>query len=788
MTDSPRRTQRWSSLRARITLLLVVLLLAVVSAILVATWISTARNVRAQVASELEVSARVFDELMLTRARQLIDSVSVLASDFAFREAVATSDRPTIESALENHGARIDSDRAFLIHPDGDILAGLRDLSTGRFPLPQLLDRAKASDGAAGIAVLGGDAYHLVLAPVKTPLPRAWVGMAFMLDAELARSFADLTGLDVVFLDADRANLAASDESLVDLSLPRADDGGIEFRAGERSYLGLVHRPDSFGQSPRVLLAAPLDRAFAPYRSLGMQLLGLVVVALLLAVAAAWWMARNVSRPLRSLARVAEHIAGGHYEESVPTERRDEVGDLARSFSQMQAGIRRREERIRFQAHHDRLTGLPNRSRARELLAERIDAQATGSIGVIRLDIKEFRQINDVLGHETGDEVLEVVAALLAETADDEATVSRLGGDEFMIVQSGLDATLSKGLADRVVAALAETHLPSSNVTLRIECGLGIAVFPEHGREAETLMRRADIALAEARREMTTCAAYRPGRDEQHLEQLRLAREFADAIREGQMRMLLQPKVRLAGGAVIGAEALVRWDHPEHGLLTPDRFIELAERSGEIRSLTRWVLEQTIDRLCDWQAQGWTRGIAVNLSALDLAGGDLAEWLKSRIEATGIRADRLLLEVTETAVMRDVAQARAMLTDLRAIGIRVAIDDFGTGHSSLAQLQFLPVDQLKIDKSFVLGLDGSEGTNATIVRSIIELGRRMKLEVIAEGVETEAVKEWLRRAGCDLGQGFGIARPMPEDEFPAWVERYAANEALNATESRGQTP
>lgn len=767
------RRRSLSSLQSRITLLLIGLLAVVLAGVLLATWVSTDRNVRAQVGSELEVGARVFDELMATRARQLVESVAVLANDFAFREAVATDDAATIASALDNHGGRISADRAFLLDLDGKVVTGLDAQGQDRvFPLQGLLVQARQDEGAAAIVMLDERAFQVVLVPVRTPLPSAWAGMAFELDAELARSFSQLMRLELVILDDSGRALAASHPGLETFRLGAGTGGPHQFREGDDRYLGLTHRPASPDAAPRVLLAASLDQVFAPYRSLGMQLLGIVLVALLLAVLAAWWMASSVSRPVRQLAAAAGRIAGGHYEETISSERSDEIGHLARAFTQMQSGIQQREQRIRFQAQHDRLTGLPNRSHARHLLSELIEADGHDRFGVLMLDIRGFRQINDSLGHDTGDEVLQVVATQLSELAGSGATVSRLGADEFMVVTEGLDAEAARALAGRMTERLIDTPLPDRKVSLRIECSVGVALSPEHGDDAETLMRRADIALAEARRELQTIAVYRHGRDEQHLHQLQLARDLPEAIREGELRMLLQPKIALKTGAVIGAEALVRWQHPEFGLLTPDRFVELAERSGRVRDITRWVLDNAIERLSSWQRDGHALTIAVNLSALDLSDEGLAEWLEERVEASEVPARNLMLEITETAVMQDVEQARRMLGGLRALGMSVAIDDFGTGHSSLAQLQSLPVDQLKIDKSFVLGLKEDQAANATIVTSIIELGHRMGLGVIAEGIEDPSDWRWLAESGCDLGQGFGIARPMPEADFLDWLDRY----------------
>jgi diguanylate cyclase (GGDEF)-like protein len=394
----------------------------------------------------------------------------------------------------------------------------------------------------------------------------------------------------------------------------------------------------------------------------------------------------------------------------------------------------------------------------------RVDDDGAG-IGVLILGLDRFREVNETLGHRRGDVVLEEAARRLAALARPGDMVARLGGDEFALV---LNPVAGVGecavLADAAIAAF-KAPIWISGVELDIGAHVGIACSPEHGRSVETLLRHADVALDKAKGSHELKVVYRDDFDDTGLEQLALLGELRRAIDDGELRLHFQPQIELATGRLRGVEALVRWQHPERGLLAPGVFIGAAERTGVIRPLTTWVLVAALDQADRWRAAGVDLTVAVNLSARSITPelpAELAALLKGRSSAGALE-----LEITETMDVADADETLAVLEEIRGLGIRLAVDDFGTGFASLAHLKRLPVSAIKIDRSFVTEMDHDESDRA-IVRSTVDLARHLGLLVIAEGVETASARDELRDLGCHLAQGYVISRPLTADALDRW--------------------
>jgi diguanylate cyclase (GGDEF)-like protein len=465
-------------------------------------------------------------------------------------------------------------------------------------------------------------------------------------------------------------------------------------------------------------------------------------------------------------------VQQGDYSQPIAVHGQDEIGRLASAFGHMQQGIAAREQRILHQAHHDGLTGLPNRSLAHKRLDE---ALGSGRAAVLMLDLDRFKEINDTLGHGFGDQVLEEVGKRLRQAVRPTDLVARLGGDEFMVLMHDVDADFAEARARLLLEQLRKPlDLPSTRINL--DASLGLALHPEHGNDAQTLLRRADIALYDAKENRSGVAVYREGRDEVHLRQLALVGDLRQSIAREQLSLRFQPKVDLASRRVAHVEALLRWQHHTLGPVSPEEFIPLAERSGFVHEITRFVLDTALAQNARWRAQGLDLGIAVNLSAMDLMDADLPGFVQACLREHQVPPPRLILEVTEGVLMRDVEYAIRMLHRLRAGGVRLSIDDFGTGYSSLAQLKRMPVDELKIDKSFVMQMT-EESDDAVIVRSTIELGHNMGLKVIAEGVETDVSLGLLQRYRCDMVQGYFFSPPLEAGPLLEWCRRFAGAEA-----------
>jgi diguanylate cyclase (GGDEF)-like protein len=432
--------------------------------------------------------------------------------------------------------------------------------------------------------------------------------------------------------------------------------------------------------------------------------------------------------------------------------------------------IRRQMDEIEHRAMHDELTGLPNRA----LFADRIEqavaaaARERGGVAVLAFDLDRFKDVNNTLGHQTGDVLLRDLAERLRSCLRANETLARLGGDEFGILVPRGSVEDAFALATRVHETL-EPPFVVDALPLEASASIGVAEYPAHGETVDALLRHADVAMHMAKEAHAPTAVYDEEQDTNDAARLALAGELRHAIESEQLVVFFQPKADLATGRIVGAEALVRWQHPERGFIPPNDFVPIAERTGLIKPLSRFVLAAAVRQCAAWNAQGHELHISVNLTIPDLLDLELPDRISALLESTGVDPSQLELEITETTILADPFRVRQVLERLDGMGLRMAIDDFGTGYSSLAYLRRLPVSTIKIDRSFVMGMD-ENASDATIVRSTIDLGRNLGLDIVAEGVETQAAWEALREHGCTLAQGYLISKPVPAGEFEALLE------------------
>ncbi len=435
-------------------------------------------------------------------------------------------------------------------------------------------------------------------------------------------------------------------------------------------------------------------------------------------------------------------------------------------------GLAARAAENEYQARHDALTGLPNRTWFQRLVDEAIAGQ-TPAVALLTMDLDAFKEINDTLGHQNGDEILCAVAERLRDVLVEGEIVCRLGGDEFAMLTVGSSPLTAAAAAERIAAALAEPFT-IEGLRLGIAGSIGIALFGTDGSDAGTLLRHADVAMYNAKAAKVPYEFYAAEHDGYSPARMALAGDFRRALDARELAVWYQPKVDMASGRIVGAEALVRWLHPTRGLVMPDGFIPVIEQTSLLRPMTLYVLEAAIGRCAAWRASGMALGVAVNLSARDLLDLHLTADVSRLLTAAGLPPSALTLEITESAMMADRARAEAILGELRASGLRIAIDDYGTGHASLAYLKRLPVSELKIDRSFVMGL-GHDTSDRAIVRSTIDLAHDLGLETVAEGVEERAVWGWLAEHGCDSAQGFLMGKAIPSAEFEEQVALQATS-------------
>jgi len=418
---------------------------------------------------------------------------------------------------------------------------------------------------------------------------------------------------------------------------------------------------------------------------------------------------------------------------------------------------------------HDALTGLPNRTLLSDRLGQalRADSRMGTTTGLLLLDLDRFKQINDTFGHHYGDELLTQVGPRLASVVREVDTVARLAGDEFVVLLpaagSVADAT---AVAAKLRSAL-ETPFHVEGIDLDVEVSVGVVLSGEHGRDVATLLKRADIAMYAAKVQNLGVSVYDPSSDGHSPAKLALLGDLRRALERGEFVLHYQPQLSLSTGDVVGAEALVRWQHPEHGLVYPDEFIPVAEHTGLIGPLTSHILDTALAQARTWSDAGRPLTVSVNLSARNLLDLGLPGQVAALLSAHGVAPELLELEVTESAIMTEPARAQKVLEQLSTLGIRISIDDFGAGYTSLGQLKNLPVAELKIDRSFVMTMI-EDSSNALIVRSVIDLGHSLGFTLVAEGVETEQILAALAGAGCDVAQGYYLSRPITAAAFDTW--------------------
>jgi diguanylate cyclase len=429
------------------------------------------------------------------------------------------------------------------------------------------------------------------------------------------------------------------------------------------------------------------------------------------------------------------------------------------------------EERLRFEASHDPLTGLANRASLDRHLRTALEGhgdQSAGRFGLFYLDAARFKEINDTLGYRNGDRILGEIASRLERSLGSVAFVARVFGNEFALMVPSIDSEEAARKVARQICQALEAPFAVESLQLEVRVSISIVLYPDHGVTADELMRRADMTMWEAKRACGEVLFYEPKFDQFSPERLTLLGELRRAIASGDLQVYYQPKVDLKSGWVEGFEALVRWDHPIRGFMYPGDFVPAAERGGLSEPLSLWMLQKGIEQWKQWNGKGWDFSVSINLSAKELLVSDLPVLIGEMLRKHGMPAHRLVLEITERAMMEDPARARETMLAVSRLGVRLSIDDFGVGYSSLVYLRNSPVNEIKIDRSFVSQMADSND-DMTIVRSTISLGQTLGLKVVAEGVENERDFELLKQLSCDSVQGHYICEARPAAEIESWL-------------------
>jgi diguanylate cyclase (GGDEF)-like protein len=789
------------SLAAQIIALVLGLLLTVqlVSFVVLRSGIDS--NAQGTIIMELRKGERVWRRLTEELERPLAEAAARVAASDAVRAALAAQDPAALGTAVTATLPAGTATHIALLGSDGQ--AGFATDAPGArlaqaWAAVAAQDKTQNKTRRSAVLWLDRLPHWVVVAPLVGPAkaPAGTVLAATPLPRSLLDDAQTLTSLTYMVMtrrpgepwqeawttEAPSRRTAAVVQALAPDERIASAGREWDIRVGE-TWLGraapVAPAPAADGTEAALVILRSVDEAAAPFARLQLTLAALVALGAVVTVTGGILLARRMTRPLSVLAESARRLGRGDYERPIGVTATSEVAELAQALEGMRQGIRERDQRITQLAYTDPLTNLPNRQQFLKLVAHRLkpSTQAPTACAVLVINLDRFRLVNEALGRAFGDRLLREVGRRLGEVRahgkeeQDNDVVARLGADTFAVLLARPDRNSVQVACLKIQRAF-EKPVRLDEHRIDLSAGIGAAIAPGHGGEADLLAGRAEIAMLAAKREHAGYRIFEPAMDTATPAALSLLGELRQAIDKEQLRVYLQPRVDMASRKVVGAEALIRWQHPRRGLVPPAEFITFAEQTGFVRQLTAWMLNATAHAAHDLHAAGLPLRVAMNLSTRDLLD-DLPQRLQQTLEEHGLPGSALGLEITETAMMDDPQRALRALKTLADMGLHLSIDDFGTGYSSLSYLKRLPVHELKIDKSFVMRMEENVD-DARIVRSTIDLAHNLGLSVVAEGVETAAAWKLLAGLRCDHVQGFLIAEPMPVEEFASWCRQWRA--------------
>ena len=759
------------SLNTKILVFVSSILILVTLLVTVTTLQSAYSHADKQLAENFHTSKQVFLYKLKNDADVLLGSLENAGKNFSVKKLIAGAqkDPKSLQSALLNLQHRASADFSMVLDAKSTLLAA---------NAPEMGEIDPQSFNGSELTFLTvDDKVYLVKSYAVKYLERqptidAWLLMGIDLDRIVNDELADLTGFKIQFFhqqismtDADINNKEFLDINLVADQL--VTNKGVKVSSDGVSYILYRFFANEKQEGLSFIFKIESESAFLNYSNLTVKVVAELFFAIAVAVLLSFYLSKTITKPLRSLAVVARRIRQGDYFSPIPSFGTIEIKNLSLAFSEMQSSIKNREEEINKLAYFDSLTHLPNRNNFVKQLNSSIEKSPEESLIIATLDIDRFKEINDTIGREFGDKLLQEVALRLESVYIENSIHARVGGDEFSILIPRKNGREVISIMNQYVA-LFDVPFNIDDIVLEINVSFGIALFPNHGESAYKVMQCADISLYKCKESHAPYVFYRDEYDTFSLQRLKLMSDLRHAIHSGEIKLFYQPKLCLKTKKIISVECLVRWMHPEYGFINPDDFIPLAEQSGTIRSLTQWVITTALKQHVQWRSAGIPLNFAVNISALDLVDLSLPSFVSQQLSEHQVESSCLTLEVTESAVMNDPDAAIKALDMLRRMGIKLSIDDFGTGYSSMAYLKQMPVSELKIDKAFVLEL-ANNIADQNIVKYTVFLAHSMGLNVVAEGVEDEKALALLDSLGVENAQGYFIARPMPCVEFEAWI-------------------
>jgi EAL domain-containing protein (putative c-di-GMP-specific phosphodiesterase class I)/GGDEF domain-containing protein len=776
----------FKSLRTRLSVLYAALFGAAMILVSLAVYGAISANAERAVRDELTATGAVFDQVWALRSGRLQDGAGLLARDFGFRSAVASRDQQTIVSALDNLKARLNVDIAFMVDIDGVPTGGdTRLLGPAALRIASSLDDSIA----AGVLTLGNTSYQAIAAPILSPTLTGWVVFARRLDQREMTALEQLSAIPiqatVLHKGSDGRWITGADpRALINPgALGKVIDQTLSAKTAHPSQLHLDERdgpaiavikrlPAIDGGAPAVLLLRyPLALAMAAYRPVLAWILVTGLLGIALVVTGSWFLARSVTAPIQSLTDAVRRLQAGERSQAI-VQTQDEIGVLAEGFNEMAAEIADREARILHQARHDSETGLPNRHAYEQAVEAMVARRAPRYVVVaVSIGIDRFEHVRGAIGYAPATALVGEIGRRAADLAPDGA-MARLATSMLGLVFFAKSEAEALARLAYVAGPLQAPFQVEGSALVDVHASIGLAILGVHADDAATLIERAGIAMAQARAGHQKIAAFDAAAYGDPAANLSLMSEMLGAMASGAMDLFYQPKFDLRSRKIEAVEALVRWRHPVRGMLPPDLFIPMAEETGHIRALTDWVLARAIADQDLMLKAGHALAVSINISGRLLSDMEFAD---RALEAAASAKGPLCFEITETAVIDNPRAALEVIERFAEAGIAVSIDDYGSGLSSLAYLKQIRADELKIDKAFVLAID-STAKDALLVRSTIDLAHSLGMKVTAEGVETPAALQMLAVMGCDVAQGYLIARPVALNELLTFLVEDQGND------------
>lgn len=745
--------------------LLLVALITTFFMISLATWAYIQKNIETQ----LVLGLNHFNKVIAARTQLISDTLQNLAEDSSFKQKLTQYKPEEIDAFLKKLSYQLKSDFVF-IFSNKKLQTSNREEA---FTLLKWIQ--KSTHKLDRFWIFKNKVYQVVAIPILDPIPIGWICAGLVLEDVLTEELKASTNLEISFLTHQNKqwNLVAS--SLQGpariLLVNFLKDNPSKITVNQKDYMFQKILLAKTNTSEIIAIGLyNMDDAKHSIFNILMQMAGIFLLTLITSLIITLLLAKRIIKPLRKFTEGTKKIAENHSFDPLAIPAENELAELAREFNQMQVALVKRENEIQHRAFYDTLTNLPNRVLFQDQLAEaiKIAKQKQLTVAVLVMDLNRFKDINDTLGHQFGDKLLKQIARRLSDTfVLPQFIVSRLGGDEFSLMLPNTSHENTVAVVEKMLQVLSKAFTVEG-MKLDISTSIGATLFPLHAQDANTMLQKAEIAMYVAKEQKKSFCFYEQELDKHSVLRLALMNELKAAVKRNELVLYYQPKVDLHTHAITQVEALVRWIHPKHGLISPTQFIPLAEQTGYVRDLTRWALLTAAKQCFEWKLAHIPIKVAVNISTIDLLDVKLEEDIREVLNIVPIHPSQLILEVTESAIMVNPEHAIHILNQLHQTGILLSLDDFGTGHSSMTQLKKLPVQELKIDQSFI-GSMLVDKNDEIIVKSMIELGHNMGLTVVGEGVNDAKVFELLKTFQCDNAQGHFISPPLSITEFSHWL-------------------